>query len=152
MYLCLGALLMILLNPTPERASAELIKVFFNASHTLVAGFIGYGLALTGACMATQYQRFRRWGLLAGLVASISALYNLLDCTGRHYFGPAGRISLAELPFWIKQAFTPNQYGLPIFAGLLLVLVALAFVLALVVCRNRAPLTIALGVFASLPF
>ena len=29
MYICLGVLLMILLNPTPDRASADLIKVFF---------------------------------------------------------------------------------------------------------------------------
>src|SRR5258706_1172424 len=37
MYGCLGILLMILLNPTPDRSSADLVKVFFNSSHTLVA-------------------------------------------------------------------------------------------------------------------
>src|SRR5229473_2557350 len=63
LYLCLGVLLMILLNPTPERASADLVKVFFNNSHTIVAALIGYGLALTAAYMTVYYERFRRWGM-----------------------------------------------------------------------------------------
>jgi hypothetical protein len=69
---------MILLNPTPDRSSSELVKVFFNSSHTLVAGFIGYGLALTAAYMATHYERFRRWGLLGGAVAVVLALLQLV--------------------------------------------------------------------------
>ena len=148
MYLCLGALLMILLNPTPDKASADLIKVFLCSSHTIVACLIGYGLALTAAFMATHYQKFRLWGLAGGIVAVVLALVCLWDATGKHYFGPAGVVSLSELPHWIAQAFAPNQYGLPIYANLLLVAIALAFVLALVVYRQRGPLFITL---ASLP-
>jgi hypothetical protein len=151
LYLCLGVLLMILLNPTPERGSADLVKVFFNNSHTIVAALIGYGLALTAATMATHYERFRRWGMLGGIMAMLLALYSLADSTARHYFGPAGQLGLAELPRWIGRAFSPNQYGLPIFANLLLAALALVFLCAMVLHRHRAPLALALAIFVATP-
>src|SRR5437867_5690408 len=150
-YLCLGVLLMILLNPTPDRSSAELIKVFFNSSHTLIAALIGYGLALTAAYMAAHYQRFRRWGLLGGTIAVTLALYSLLDSAGTHYFGPAGQVSLSDLPHWIGRAFAKNQYALPIYANLLLVASAVSFVFALLIYRRRAPLAIFLALLTALP-
>src|SRR5208282_1184706 len=116
MYICLGALLIMLLNPSLDKASADLIKVFLCSSHTIVACLIGYGLALTAAFMATHYQKFRLWGLLGGIFALVLALWCLWDATGKHYFGPAGEIPLAELRHWIARAFAPHQYGLPIFA------------------------------------
>ena len=151
MYLCLGVLLIILLNPTPDRASTDLIKVFLTSSHTIVVILLGYGLALIAAFMATQYQRFRLWGLVGGAVAAALALYSLVDTTGKLYFGPAGQVGLFELPHWIGQAFDKNQYGLPVFAGLILLALALAFIFALLVYRNRAPLLIVLGLFAAMP-
>lgn len=150
-YFCVGVLMIILLNPTPDLASSELNKVFLTSSHTVVAILIGYGLALTASYMATHYQRFRRWGLLGGAVAAILALYCLWDAACKLYFGPAGRVSISDLPRWISQAFTKNQYGLPIFANLILVGLAFAFILALLVYRNRAPLLIALGLFTAMP-
>jgi hypothetical protein len=150
-YLCLGVLLMILLNPTPDRSASDLVKVFFNSSHTIVAVLIGHGLALTTAWMATNYARFRRLGLAGGIVATLLALFSLLDATGRHYLGPAGQIGISELPYWIGRAFRPHQYGLPIYANLLLVALALMFVCAVVCYRTRAPLAVTLGLFASLP-
>jgi hypothetical protein len=150
-WLCLGVLLMILLNPTPERASADLVKVFFNASHTIVACLIGYGLALTAACMAVQYEQFRRFGFYGGAAALVLALYNLIDRTGKHYFGPAGQMNLFELPHWIGKAFSINQYGLPVFANVLLLALALSFLAALWLHRRRSPLAITLGLFAMLP-
>ncbi len=151
MYICLGALLMMLLNPTPDKASADLIKVFLCSSHTIVACLIGYGLALTAAFMATHYQKFRLWGLAGGGVGVVLALFCLWDSTGKHYFGPAGVVKLTELPHWIAKAFAPNQYGLPVFANLLLVAITLAFVLALLVYRQRGPLLVTLGIFLSMP-
>ena len=142
---------MMLLNPTPDKASADLIKVFLCSSHTIVACLIGYGLALTAAFMATHYQKFRLWGLAGGMVAVVLALFCLWDATGKHYFGPAGEVSLSDLPHWIARAFAKHQYGLPIFANLLLVAIALAFVVALVVYRQRGPLLITLGLFAAMP-
>ena len=151
MYICLGGLLIMLLNPSPEKASADLIKVFLCSSHTIVACLIGYGLALTAAFMATHYQKFRLWGLAGGIIAVVLALFCLWDATGKHYFGPAGSISLADLPHWIARAFAPHQYGLPIYANLLLVAIAFAFVLSLVIYRQRGPLLVTLGLFAAMP-
>lgn len=151
-YLCLGVLLMILLNPTPDRASAELVKVFFNSSHILVAGFVGLGLALTAAYMATHYTKFRPWGLIGGGVAVALALYSFTESTTRAYFGDAASLSLPMLLGLVKQTFTnPHQYGLPVYAGLMLIGITVAFVASLFLYRNRAPLAITLGLFALLP-
>jgi hypothetical protein len=75
----------------------------------------------------------------------------LFNSTARHFLGPAGRIGLGELPHWVGVAFGKNQYGLPVIANLLLLLLALTFLLAIVVCRQRAPLAVALAAFAGLP-
>src|SRR5207247_6532880 len=73
-YLCIGGLLLILMNPQPDKQSADLSRVFFASSHALIAIMIGYGVALTGAYMATHYQRFRSPGLMLGVVALVPAL------------------------------------------------------------------------------
>jgi len=151
MYFFLGVLMMILMNPTPDRASAELIRVFFTSSHTIVACFIGYGLAVTAAFMATHYTQFRLWGVAGGCVAVALAIFCLWDATGKHYFGLAGEVKFSELPHWIGVAFGKNQDGLPIFANLLLVGIACAFVLALLAYRERGPLLVTLGLFATMP-
>ncbi len=154
MYVCLGALLMMLLNPSPEKASADLIKVFLCSSHTIVACLIGYGLALTAAFMATHYQSFRVWGLAGGVIASVFAIIFVWVDTGRHYFGPDGppsALTVGELFHWIGRAFAPQQYGLPIFADLILLVLAFMFVIALVVYRERGPLLLTLGIFAAMP-
>jgi tetratricopeptide (TPR) repeat protein len=151
MYFFLGVLMMILMNPTLDRASAELIRVFFTSSHTIVACLIGYGLAVTASFMATHYGRFRLWGWAGGCVAVGLAIYCLWEATGRHYCGFAGQVRFAELPHWIGVAFRKNQDGLPIFANLLLVGIACAFVGALTVYRQRGPLLVTLGLFATMP-
>jgi len=151
LYPFLGVLLSICLSPTPDRQSADLVKTFFIASHTLIAIMIGYGLALTAAYMATQYQKFRRWGILGGVVALMLALYNLKDATGKHFFGLDGDVGLGDLPHWIGQAFIKDQYGLPIIANLILLAGIVAFIVALVFYRQRAPLFITLALFVSMP-
>jgi len=152
-YPFLGVLLTIFLNPQKDRQSADLLKVFFAASHTVVAILIGYGLALTAACLAAQYQKFRLWGWLGGAVALVLACICLLHGTGTHYFGLAGggEVTPFSLPHWIARAFAPGQYGLPIFANLLLVALPLIFLAALAFSRQRAPLLLTLGLFAAMP-
>src|SRR5581483_6862342 len=81
-YLCISVLLIILMNPSDDRASADLHKVFFTSSHAVIAILVGYGLALTVAYMATHYGRFRRWGFIGGGIAAALALFCLLDVTG----------------------------------------------------------------------
>ena len=51
-YFCVGVLLTIMMNTSPDRQSADENKVFFTASHAVVAIMIGYGLALMSAYMA----------------------------------------------------------------------------------------------------
>ncbi len=154
MYVCLGGLLMMLLNPTPDKASADLIKVFLCSSHTIVACLIGYGLALTAAFMATHYRSFRPWGIGGGALAAVCAIVFVWVDTGEHYFGPAGpstALSIGEFFHWVGRAFAPQQYGLPIYADLILLALAFLFVAALLVYRERGPLLLTLGIFAALP-
>ena len=151
-YLCLGVLLLILLNPPPDRAAQELVRVFFTASHTLIALMVGYGLTLVAAYMATHYERFRWWGLMGGAAAVALALVSFLELTHKTYFGETAAFELGPVLSLAGQAFTDrNQYGLPIFAGLILIGLGVVFVAAVRFCRRRAPLAIALGVFALMP-
>jgi tetratricopeptide (TPR) repeat protein len=150
-YGCLGVLLIVLLNPTPDRASADLIKVFFCNSHTIIAALIGYGLALMAAYMATHYQRFWAWGVAGGGLAVLLGLYSLYDITGTTYAGPAGEIGFSHWLHWIGVAFTAKHYGLPIYGGLVLVIVPLIFTVALLCYRQRGPLFITLALFLVMP-
>src|ERR1035441_9718268 len=149
-YLCLGVLLMVLMNTSPERQSAELNKVFFITSHGIVAIMAGYGMALIASFMATHYAVFRRWGLLGGAIAALLGIYCLWDATGKHYFGLAGQVSLFELPHWIQQAFAKDQGSLPIYGNLILVTIPFVFILALLIYRNRGPVLITLALFATM--
>ncbi len=119
-YFCLSVLLVILLNVTPDRSSSDLNKVFFTASHALFAMMIGYGLTFWRPTWRRITQKFRLWGLIGGVVAVVLAVYCLMDAAGKLYFGPAGEISLSQLPHYIALAFDKNQYGLPVFANLIL--------------------------------
>jgi tetratricopeptide (TPR) repeat protein len=150
-YFWISVVLAILIDVTPDRSSSDLNKVFFTASHGLFALMIGYGLTLLAAFVATHYEKFRRWGVVGGVVALVLSLYGLLDATGKLYFGPAGKISLSQLPHYIGQAFDKDQYGLPVFANLLLVAIPLIFIVALLAYRKRGPVLILLGLFMVMP-
>jgi tetratricopeptide (TPR) repeat protein len=76
-FICLGPMLVLLLNPPPDRQARELIRVFFTASHVLVSMAVGYGMALLAASLATHYQAFRRVALMGAIVAVDLALYSL---------------------------------------------------------------------------
>lgn len=152
-YLCLGVLLLILLNPPPDRAAQSLVRVFFTASHTVIAMLVGYGLTLVAAYMAAHYQSFRSWGLIGGGVAIALALYSLASSMEAAYFGEGSNAGLSALLPVMRDAFTSgDQYGLPVFAGFLLILLSALFVGAVWYHRERAPLGLALAVFACMPF
>ena len=85
-YFCLGILLLILLNPPPDRNAQQLVRVFFTASHTCIALLVGCGLALTAAFMATHYQRFRRWGLMGRTGGGGSGAHLLYGNDAGHLF------------------------------------------------------------------
>ena len=130
-------------------------RAFFTASHAVVAIMIGYGLALMAAYMATHYQNFRRWGLLGGGIArgagrvlprgsNSQALFwscwPIANFLASHFltadFGICSpsdqKASLVSLKFHngSLQAFAKDQYGLPVFANLILLAVPIIFVIA----------------------
>src|SRR5207247_10876570 len=108
-------LLLILFNPPPDRQAQQLIRVFFTASHTMIAMLVGYGLTLIAAYMATHYERFRWWGLLGGMFAILLAIYSFVTLTQKVFFGEASILSLSALTSLIGQTFTnKEQYGLPV--------------------------------------
>ncbi|HYG33191.1 MAG TPA: hypothetical protein VEC99_00315, partial [Clostridia bacterium] len=151
-YLCLGVILLILLNPPPDRAAQDLNRVFFTASHTIIAVLVGYGLTFVAAYMATHYQRFRSWGLMGGALAACLALLSFTQLVEDTFFGDNPNISLSTLATFVWQTFTDkNQFGLPVYAGLLLIALAVLFVLALLRSRERAPLAVTLSLFALMP-
>jgi len=151
-YLCIGPLLVILMNPGEDKSSTDLHKVFFASSHGIVAILFGYGLALTAGYMATHYQRFRQWGLMGAGLALTLALYSLYDAIRVHYFGIGGSIpNNFDIPHYITKAFGANQGGQPIFGSLILLALPFAFLAGLLIYKDRAPLALTLGLFAVLP-
>ena len=98
-YFCVGILLTIVMNTTPDRQSAEENKVFFTASHALVAVMIGYGLALLLAYMATHYRSFRSAGLMLGAITLLPALVVLYDGVGTTFYGGVGSMSYLNTLF-----------------------------------------------------
>jgi tetratricopeptide (TPR) repeat protein len=174
-YLLLSVLLVILLTVSPDRSASDLNKVFFTASHALFAIMIGYGLTLMAAYIATHYQKFRRFGFIGGGVAVVLALYCLVEAVAKLHFGKAGQLrmswlpfsnwggwdylavgpngqfGLTEIPHWIAQSFAPGQYGLPVFANLLLLAIPLLFIAALLIYRQRGPVLVLLALFCVAP-
>jgi hypothetical protein len=55
-YVCLVVLLIVVLNPSNDRSSREACKVFFSASHLVLAVWTGYGLTLIGVLFARPPQ------------------------------------------------------------------------------------------------
>src|SRR5438445_7490383 len=124
LYVCLGPLLLWLLSPAPDRQSQDLNKPFFIASHVMIALFIGYGLTLLGATLATQYQRFR-FGAIWGLVgASMLALY------------------------WVVLVSITTANPLVHYTAYFGLALGLAATGALLLARDRAPMTGLLAAFA----
>ena len=72
----------------------------------LIAIMIGYGFALTGAYMATHYQRFRSPGLMLGVVALVPAL----AADGRGKGKAAQRKVSLRVSFSVKE-FDPSKLG-----------------------------------------
>jgi uncharacterized membrane protein (UPF0136 family) len=57
LFLCMGILLTILLNPTRDRTTTSLIKVFYMPSYVPIALWIGCGTGLATAWLAVRFPR-----------------------------------------------------------------------------------------------
>ncbi len=127
-YVTLAFLLMVLLNPSVDRQSRELVKVFFTSSHIIIAMAVGYGLSLIGALILTQYREYRFWLLVGGAVACAFNLYEVL--------------------------FTFNETVFPILrtAALLSLAISTGFLMLVILFREQAQLGMFLPLFALIPF
>jgi tetratricopeptide (TPR) repeat protein len=173
-YLFISVALVVMLNVSADRSTAELNKVFFTASHAVFAILIGYGITILAAYVATHYEKIRNWCFVGAGAFLALALYCLADAIGKLYFGldgqlklalpfpkwggwgflafgPNGQFGITDIPHWILQAFHPGQYGLPVYANLILVMLPIIFLVALLVYRQRGPVFILLALFCVTP-
>jgi tetratricopeptide (TPR) repeat protein len=116
MFCCLSVILTLLLNPGPDRQSRELNRVFFTASHTIVAIGIGYGLTLLGAFLLVQYQNVRKWVIMGGIVVVFGALDTLFEVVFAKYGGglpvPGARLALYGVLFLGSGAYLISHHKL----------------------------------------
>jgi tetratricopeptide (TPR) repeat protein len=143
-YLTLSLFLLNLLNPAPDRQSRDLNRVFFTASHFMVAMGIGYGLTIIGAYLITQYERWKKYCLIGSMVSAGLALF-ILAVT---FQGETGIINFHTPVFDLNPSFSPLERFTDAF-GLLLALGALAI---LMVSRTQLAVMPMLVLFALLPF
>ncbi|MFM7817606.1 MAG: hypothetical protein ACKPGI_11640, partial [Verrucomicrobiota bacterium] len=126
-YLTLAILLMVLLNPTVDRQSRELVKVFFTASHIVITMAVGYGLSLIGALILTEYRQSRFWLLVGAAVACAFNLYEVL-------------YTFNETVFTILRTAT-----------LISLVISAVFLLLVILQREKAALMPFLALFAFIP-
>jgi len=151
-WFCLAVILLILLNPTADKASQSLNKVFFAASFTIIAMFNGYGLTLIAAYTRMKYQQFRPWAIYGGafiVVLALRTLYTNMEILFGDLADTKG--AAGTLIYAIGKSFEANQYALPIQAGLLLVAVTVVYLLLNIVFRTRGQVAIILALFLLLP-
>ncbi|MGV3772793.1 MAG: protein O-mannosyl-transferase family [Verrucomicrobiales bacterium] len=138
-YLLLAILLLILLNPQVDKQSKEQARVFFAASHVIVAIAIGYGIALIGGLLATQYAQTRRYFLVGSAIAVAIALYSYLTLEVEYPLNKINAIfgivlaAAAVLVFWL---FSPGNPLLQKYQRL----------------SAQGPLPAVLGLFLLMPF
>jgi tetratricopeptide (TPR) repeat protein/phage shock protein PspC (stress-responsive transcriptional regulator) len=144
-FLWLAMILLILLNPQPDRQSLQLNRVFFTSSHVMIAMGIGYGLAIIAGGLVTHYQRVRRWVLVAAAIAAGVALYNVVFTHSDEY-ELARQSDLLQL-FGLEPTSNPVSRLAAWFALAL----AASAVVVLVLGRQRLLLPALLAVFALLP-
>ena len=127
-------------------------KVFFTASHAIVAIMLGYGLAL----IRPTWPRITK-ASGAGVCSAAASpwcwrLYSLCGCDGQTLLWPRRRNQSFQLPHWIAQAFAKDQYGLPMFANLDFSRRCRLFLsVALLIYRQRGPVLILLCLLTAMP-
>ena len=126
-FLFLGFLLLILLNPGTDKQSRDLNKVFFTASYAIMAMGVGYGLTFVGCLLATQYEKYREWALYAAAGAAGMAVYSLAKT--------------------MQEVVNPVLVYTAIF-GVVLAGVA---IVVLFFSRHKAPMICLLGIYAVMP-
>jgi Protein of unknown function (DUF2723) len=148
---CLAILLMVLLNPIGDKQSVDQTKVFFTASHTMICMLIGHGLSLIVAFMLTRYEKFRVWGMAGGGIAVALAMWSLITTIQDVYGEKSGMGIFQFAGYALHKLFAPNEYALPIAAGLILLVLAVFFILSLAISKGKPPSVAMLAIFGLLP-
>ena len=126
-YLCLAFLLLILLNPNTDVQSSKQARVFFTASHIMLAMAIGYGFTILGGLLATHYSEHRSMALWGGSVASGIELY------------------------YVLKTFETSQFLILRSASVVALSVTVTFTFVILLGRQRARLAAILTLFAIVP-
>ncbi len=153
--LCLSVLLLILLNPNIDRQSRDLTRVFFTASHVIIAMFVGVAITLTGAALLTRFEQARSYALNGGAVLVALALYSLATRLQDVYSDPhGGGTGLGALVAGLGQALAHPSMTAPVwavYARLFVLALMVVFVLQVLQYFNpRKPVWV-LGLFALMP-
>ena len=113
---------------------------------TIVASLVMLALYGNNSPVGLHLQH-TAWGVAVAL-----AFCSLAELTENTFFGEGSNISRGTLLSFIVRTIThKDQYGLPVYASLILVGMTLAWLAALLVYRDRAPLGITLALFALMP-
>ncbi len=129
-YLVLGPGLLFLLNPGTDRATLNLVRVFFGASHVMVAMAIGFGAALGGGLLLELHCDrgwvVKRWVSVAVWSWLTLAAVSAVVVWGQTQLAPARWASLTTVAlvagvaivFW-RPRWTHAPAALLLMAGLL---------------------------------
>lgn len=150
-YICLSLLLLFLLNPGSDKQSRDLNKVFFTASHVMIAMSMGYGLSILGALLLTHYQAFRKWFLYGAAAAVGVAMFSLFRIVDQTF---SDRVSFGGLRLFshgLKAAISGGQNQLDVLPFLIVVALAGAFFLVILFCRSRIRFVPVLVIFTLMP-
>ena len=152
-FLCLSLLLLILLNPGSDKQSVDLNRVFFTASHVIVAIAIGYGLGLIGAFFVTHYEQpgVRRWFLYGAAAAVALGVYTVADVVHNVFYDQTAKGGIGLLVHGLQKTLREGQNKLPVYAALFLFALTVAFFLVIVLGRKKPQFALALGLFALMP-
>jgi thioredoxin-like negative regulator of GroEL len=143
-YITLSFFLLALLNPAPDRQSRDLNRVFFTASHVMIAMGVGYGLTLIAAYLLARYESWRRYCLYGALGATAIALF----IVGVTFQGDKSAINL----HWQLFDLVPSYSPIVRFTALFSLCLAAAGTVLFLIHPSRAPMVPLLALFAILPF
>lgn len=155
MFMCLGMLLLVMLNPTPDRQSTQLNKVFFTASYVPVSLWVGYGMTLTLAWLLTNFSSARFWVLIGAGAAVLTAMIGLHWAINSYWGDVQGAEGVGaffkELGY-MKQHLIERGWGsLPIWGALWVLALVVAFLAVMLFSREQVKLTIILTIFGLMP-
>ena len=142
-WLCLAVILLVILNPQPDRQSQDLNRVFFTASHVIISLLVGYGIAIFGALVFTHYDRYRSWALYGSAIAAAIALYAISVV----FQADRGSLLSQSGLFGLE----PSQDPLVRFTAAFALALAASAIGIFIVARTRAPVTGLLIIFFILP-